>query len=116
MDGLTEQWIYFLQNARRLESVPVSIGNVPAIQQAFKVANQANLSREELEDLESREMFIRDQRNAIVKDVKQGRTEGLKQGTNQTKIAIAQRLLVTSDDATITQITDLTLEQMKQLR
>ena len=120
VDGLTEQWIYFLQNARRLESVPVSMENVPAIQQAFTVANQANLSREELEDLESREMFIHDQRNAIVKGVKQGRTkglaEGLKQGTSQTKIAIAQRLLVTLDDATIAQITDLTLEQVKQLR
>ena len=120
VDGLTEQWIYFLQNARQLESVPVSMGNVPAIQQAFTVANQASLSREELEDLESREMFIHDQRNAIVKGVKQGRTEGLaeglKQGTNQTKIAIAQRLLVTLDDATIAQITDLTLEQVKQLR
>ena len=65
-------------------------------------------------------MFIHDQRNAIVKGVKQGRTEGLaeglKQGTNQTKIAIAQRLLVTLDDATIAQTTDLTLEQVKQLR
>ena len=128
VDGLTEQWIYFLQNARQLESVPVSMGNVPAIQQAFTVANQANLSREELEDLESREMFIHDQRNAIVKGVKQGRTEGrteglaeglaegLKQGTNQTKIAIAQRLLTTLDDATIARITDLTLDEVKQLR
>ena len=128
VDGLTEQWIYFLQNARQLESVPVSMGNVPAIQQAFTVANQANLSREELEDLESREMFIHDQRNAIVKGVKQGRTEGrteglaeglaegLKQGANQTKIAIAQRLLTTLDDATIARITDLTLDEVKQLR
>jgi predicted transposase/invertase (TIGR01784 family) len=128
VDGLTEQWIYFLQNARQLESVPVSMGNVPAIQQAFTVANQANLSREELEDLESREMFIHDQRNAIVKGVKQGRTEGrteglaeglaegLKQGTNQTKIAIAQRLLTTLDDATTARITDLTLDEVKQLR
>ena len=128
VDGLTEQWIYFLQNARQLESVPVSMGNVPAIQQAFTVANQANLSREELEDLESREMFIHDQRNAIVKGVKQGRTEGrteglaeglaegLKQGTNQTKIAIAQRLLTTLDDATIARITDLTLDEVKHLR
>jgi len=69
-------------------------------------------------------MFIHDQRNAIVKGVKQGRTEGrteglaegLKQGANQTKIAIAQRLLTTLDDATIARITDLTLDEVKQLR
>ena len=83
VEGLTEQWIYFLQNARQLESVPASIKNVSAIQRAFAVANQSNLSREELEDLENREMFIHDQRNAIVKGTKQGLAEGLRQGLKQ---------------------------------
>ncbi len=136
IDGLTEQWIYFLQNARQMESVPVSMETVPAIQQAFTVANQANLSREELEDLEKREMFIHDQRNAIIKGTKQGLaeglrrgrqeglaegrqeglTEGLERGVNQAKIAIAQRLLANFDDAAIAQMADLTLAQMKELR
>ena len=132
VEGLTEQWIYFLQNARQLESVPASMKNVSAIQRAFTVANQSNLSREELEDLENREMFIHDQRNAIVKGTKQGLAEGLKQGlkqgrseglaeglergVNEAKILIAQRLLATLDDTTISQMTDLTLTQVKQLR
>jgi predicted transposase/invertase (TIGR01784 family) len=72
IDGLTEQWIYFLQNARQLQSVPASMENVPAIQQAFTAANQANLSREELEDLENREMFIHDQRKGGKKDWPKG--------------------------------------------
>ena len=144
VEGLTEQWIYFLQNARQLESVPASMKNVSAIQRAFTVANQSNLSREELEDLENREMFIHDQRNAIVKGTKQGLAEGLRQGlkqgraeglagglagglaeglaeglergVNEAKILIAQRLLATLDDTTISQMTDLTLTQVKQLR
>ena len=132
IDGLTEQWIYFLQNARKLESVPASMETVPAIQQAFTVANQANLSQEELEDLENREMFIHDQRNAIVKGINQGikqgraeglaegrtegRTEGIALGVNQAKIAIAERLLSTFDDATIAQMTDLTVDQVIELR
>jgi predicted transposase/invertase (TIGR01784 family) len=154
--GLTAQWIYFLKNARQLESVPASMGNIPAIQQAFTVANQANLSPEEIEDLENREMFIHDQRNAVVKGVKQGiqegikrgiqegikqgieqgieqgikqgieqgieqgRTaglaEGLEQGVTQAKIAIAQNLLGTFDDAAIAAMTGLTLAQVQQLR
>lgn len=63
--------------------MPASIKNVSAIQRAFAVANQSNLSREELEDLENREMFIHDQRNAIVKGTKQGLAEGLRQGLKQ---------------------------------
>ena len=125
VEGLTEQWIYFLQNARQLESVPASMKNVSAIQRAFTAANQSNLSREELEDLENREMFIHDQRNAIVKGTKQGLAEGLRQGlkqgraeglaeglergVNEAKILIVQRLLATLDDTTISQMTDLTL-------
>ena len=125
VEGLTEQWIYFLQNARQLESVPSSMKNVSVIQRAFAVANQSNLSREELEDLENREMFIHDQRNAIVKGTKQGLAEGLRQGlkqgraeglaeglergANEAKILIVQRLLATLDDTTISQMTDLTL-------
>ena len=142
--GLTEQWIYFLQNARHLESVPDSMGTIPALRQAFTVANQANLSREELEDLENREMFIHDQRNAIVKGTKQGLAEGLKEGLkqglkqgleqgrqegrqegldeglqlgeNQARIAVAQRLLETFDDTTIAQMIGLTVVQVQQLR
>ena len=128
VNDLTAKWIYFLQNARQLESVPQSMESIPAIQQAFTVANQANLSPEELEDLEHREMFIHDQRNAIAlgleQGLEQGRTEGLeqglkeglKEGLNQAKLAIAQRLLASFDDATIAQMTDLTVAQVQQLR
>jgi predicted transposase/invertase (TIGR01784 family) len=134
--GLTEQWIYFLQNARSMQTVPASMETVPAIQQAFTVANQANLSREELDDLENREMFIHDQRNAIVKGTKQGlaqglelgraqgkaegkaegRAEGLELGAIQAKMAIARRLLDSFDDGTIAQMTDLTVLQVQELR
>jgi hypothetical protein len=46
---------------------------VPEIGKALRIANQANLSPEELEDLEKREMFLEDQRGAIIK----GRQEGI---------------------------------------
>jgi hypothetical protein len=50
-----------------LETVPETMGTIPEIQKAFTLANEANFSRQELEDLEKREMFIEDQRGAIIK-------------------------------------------------
>ena len=73
LETLTEKWIYFMKNTSRLEAVPETMGIVPEIQKAFRIANQANLSRAELEDLEKREFFIEDQRGAIIK----GKQEGL---------------------------------------
>jgi hypothetical protein len=51
----------------------------------LRIANQANLSPEELEDLEKREMFLEDQQGAIIK----GRQEGIKEG----KLELVLRLL-----------------------
>ena len=73
LETLTEKWIYFMKNTNRLEAVPETMGIVPEIQKAFRIASQANLSRAELEDLEKREVFIEDQRGAISK----GKQEGL---------------------------------------
>lgn len=72
LETLTDKWIYFMKNTSNLETVPETMGTVPEIQKAFGIANQANLNRQELEDLEKREMFIEDQRGAIIK----GRQEG----------------------------------------
>ncbi|MBF0349969.1 MAG: hypothetical protein HQM11_03005 [SAR324 cluster bacterium] len=46
----------------------------------FEIANESNLSREKLDELEKREMFIHDQRNAIRKALRQGKEEGLREG------------------------------------
>ncbi len=117
---LTDKWIYFLQNTRQLQTIPETMGAVPAIRQAFEVANQANLNREELDELEHQAIFIQDQRNAIVRATRQGREqgleEGLEQGTRRTQVAIAQKLLASLDDAAISQITGLAIAAVQALR
>jgi hypothetical protein len=50
LETLTDKWIYFLKSAMRLESVPQNMEDIPALQRAFQIANQANLSRDELEE------------------------------------------------------------------
>ncbi|HBL10066.1 MAG TPA: transposase, partial [Cyanobacteria bacterium UBA11162] len=80
---ITDKWIYFLKTARKLQTVPETMGSVPQISQAFAIANRANLSPDELEDLEKQEMFIQDMRGAFSKAVKQGVQQGIEQGIQQ---------------------------------
>jgi len=108
LETLTDQWIYFLKNAKNLELVPEQMGEVPAIQKAFEVANRADLTREELEDLEHQEIYIQDQRNATIKAVKQA--------VKQKAIDIATGLLDVLDEATISQTTGLSIQEIQKLK
>jgi len=108
LETLTDKWIYFIKNARSLDSVPETMEEVPEMKQAFAVANQANLSRDELEDLQKREMWIHDQRNAI--------TKAVNQAVKQKQVEIARRLLDVLDEETVSQTTGLSLEAVQLLR
>ncbi len=112
VETLTEQWIYFLKSAASAKEVPEKIGRVAEIRKAFEVANIATLNREELEELEQREMYIIDQRNAIKRAEKQGEERGLQQKS----LEIAAKLLEILDEASISQITGLSLEKVQRLK
>ncbi len=116
LDTLTEKWLYFLKSARSLATVPETMGRVPEIEKAFELANQANLSRDELEELNQREIFIHDQRNAIQKAVRQGIEQGIEQGMREAQVEIAKRLLNVLDEETISQTTGLSLEEIQRLK
>lgn len=128
LETITDKWLYFLKCARSLESVPEKMGEVPEIRKAFEVANQANLSREELEDLERQEIYIHDQRNVIKRAVREGREQGIREGKEQgikegkeqglreSKVEIAKRLLGVLDEEMISQTTGLSLDEIEQLK
>ena len=92
------------------------MAQVPEIRKAFEVANQANLTREELEALEQREMYIHDQRNAIKLALRQGIEQGIQlgreQGIQESKVEMARKMLGIVDEETISQITGLSLEEV----
>ncbi|MDY6783824.1 MAG: Rpn family recombination-promoting nuclease/putative transposase [Cyanobacteriota bacterium] len=115
LQALTEKWLYFLKNARSLRSIPAPMAAVPEIQKAFEVANQANLSPEELEDLEHREIYIHDQRNAIKKAENQALQRGLQRGRRESQLEIARKLLGILDEEAIARATGLTVEEVRQL-
>ncbi len=120
LETLTDKWIYFLKTARTLDVVPETMETVPEIKKAFEIANQANLNREELEDLEKREIYIHDQRNAIKRAIRQGkeqgREEGREEGMREAKLEIAKQLLDVLDEELISQKTGLSLEDIQNLK
>jgi len=127
LENNIDKWLYFLNNARKLRDVPDSMGNIPEFQKAFYIANQANLSLDELEDQEKSEIFIQDQKGAIAKAISQsleegrqqgmqeGRQEGLQEGAKQKTYEIARKLLGVIDEPMIAQMTGLSLDELRSL-
>ncbi|OIP77824.1 MAG: transposase [Oscillatoriales cyanobacterium CG2_30_44_21] len=131
LENNVDKWLYFLNNARKLQDVPDSMEDIPEFQKAFYIANQANLSLDELEDQEKSEIFIQDQRGAITKAIRQGLEEGLQEGlkqglqeglqegrqegAKQKTYEIARKMLGVVDEQTIAQMTGLSLDELKLL-
>jgi len=120
LETLADKWLYFLKCARQLDVVPESMNLIPEIKQAFAIANEVNLTPEQIEDMEMQEMFIHDQRNAIKKAINQGRQEGLEEGVEQGKVAakleMARKLLDVLDDEAISRASGLSVAEVAQLR
>lgn len=120
LETLVDKWLYFLRSANQLETVPPILKQVPAIDHAFTVAQQSKLSRKELEILEKRQMFLHDNRNALLKaqqdglqkGIEQGRQEGIQEKARE----IARQLLDVLDAETISQKTGLSITEIEQLR
>ena len=108
LDTLSDKWIYFLRNANKLQSVPSSMGQEPALKHAFRVAEQSQLSREELETLEVQSMALHDSVNAILYAEQQGEQRAV--------IKIAQQLFDVLALETIAQKTGLALEELRSLK
>jgi predicted transposase/invertase (TIGR01784 family) len=115
VQSLVDKWLYFLNCASQLATVPSSLKAVPAIDHAFAVAEQSGLSPKELEVLEKREMALHDSRNAILKAQQDGVKQGLVEGEKRKAIEIARSLLDVLDVATIAGKTGLSLEDVRQL-
>ncbi|MEM8505827.1 MAG: Rpn family recombination-promoting nuclease/putative transposase [Cyanobacteria bacterium P01_D01_bin.1] len=82
LTDITDKWLFFLKSANELESVPTNMVE-PAIQNAFEVARQSRLTRDEIEVLEQQSRVIHDNRNAVLKGIQDGIQQGLEQGLEQ---------------------------------
>ena len=128
LETIVDKWLYFLNRARNLTDVPATMETIPEIKKAFYIANQANLTLDELEDQEKSEIFIQDQRGAVTKALRQGLEQGLEQGREQGRtqgqeegeqrkaIEIARKLLGILDDLKICEMTGLTSAELEGLK
>jgi predicted transposase/invertase (TIGR01784 family) len=147
LETIIDKWLYFLNNARILEEVPIEMDDIPELKKAFYIANQINLTPDELEDQEKTEFFIQDQKRAITKAVSKavreslikGRNQGIQEGRNQgiqegrqegrnqgiqegrqeglrqKAFEIAKKMSGVLDQQTISEITGLTLDDLRSL-
>lgn len=91
VENLIQSWIYFIKNAPQFEEIPEKFASMTAIQTAFSLANRANLTLKELQELENREMFYEYQRGAIIKGFQESRQEGRQEGLIQGQIGLILR-------------------------
>ncbi|MEI6986759.1 MAG: PD-(D/E)XK nuclease family transposase, partial [Rhodospirillaceae bacterium] len=81
-----DRWLYFLKTASDLTAIPKSLAMEPAIVHAFELANRAGLSVEEIDFIETREHWVREQQVLLQKarNTEQramlARSEGLAEG------------------------------------
>ena len=113
---LTDQWLYFFQNAPGLRSVPPTMRDVPEIQQAFTIAEQARLTRDEIDEIERQSFYIYNQEGALIKATEDAEKRGLERGLEQGKLDIARRRLALLDNEAIAQSTGLSIEEIQGLR
>ena len=113
LENIEDEWIWFVKNAGSLEYIPSEVST--DVKGAFEVANEANMSAEELDLQQRKKDFIFIQENSISlafsKGIERGRAE-----KKQAVIDIAISLLDVLDDETIALKTKLSVSEVSTLR
>ncbi|HIK30157.1 MAG TPA: Rpn family recombination-promoting nuclease/putative transposase [Oscillatoriales cyanobacterium M59_W2019_021] len=94
LETIQDKWIYFMKSANSLEVIPNTMEDIPEIEKALEIANPANLSPKELDELEKRVFFIEDQKGAIVKGIEEGRKQGIELGRSEGRAEGKQELIL----------------------
>jgi predicted transposase/invertase (TIGR01784 family) len=79
--GLTDEWLFFVDSAAKLDAVPAQLSAVHEIEDAFEIAETARLTREEDHALHLKSRWIADQK--LILDLKLD-------AEAQTKLALAK--------------------------
>ncbi len=140
---LTDKWIYFMKHTPDLETIPTTMETVPELEKAFQIANEANLSLKELQDMEAEERAIQEQQGIVSRGIEEGlerarvqlmregmqagrqegiqegRQEGIQEGIKAGQRALIMRLLErrvgTVNPDVVSRIGELSVEQLESL-
>ena len=111
---IQDKWLYFIKNSGDLDYIPNNIEQ--ELEKAFDIANEANLSVEELELQHKKKDWIYIQKSSIELAIKTGLKQGIEEGINKASTAIALNLLEKGIDiVTIAEVTSLPESEIKQL-
>jgi predicted transposase/invertase (TIGR01784 family) len=118
LNGIQDQWIYFIKNAGSLEYIPKSLDST--VKHALTIVNEANFTADELETQHKRKEFISIQKLAILKaekdGIEMGIEKGIEKGIEMEKMQMAEKLLDVLDIATISEKTGLSVDQLNQIK
>ena len=81
LSSIQDKWLYFIKNAGNLDYIPKNLDQ--ELEKAFNIANEANLSEEELELQHKKKDFIYIQKSSIEFATKTGMEQGLEKGLQQ---------------------------------
>ena len=81
LSSIQDKWLYFIKNAGNLDYIPKNLDQ--ELEKAFNIANEANLSEEELELQHKKKDFIYIQKSSIEFATKTGIEQGLEKGLQQ---------------------------------
>ncbi|NER06372.1 MAG: Rpn family recombination-promoting nuclease/putative transposase [Okeania sp. SIO3C4] len=113
---LVDKWIYFIKETENLEVIPESLGEVSAIEKALNIANEINLSVEELELLEQRAIMAQDESGRILFAEEKGEKRGEKKGRIALiMLLLKERLGEIPEDEIATQLESLSLKNLESL-
>jgi predicted transposase/invertase (TIGR01784 family) len=110
LQSVQDQWLYFIKNAGKLDYVPKNLQQ--ELEKAFAIANEANLSTEELELQHKKRDWITIQKSSIELAMKQGIEQGMAQ-SRRDMVINAYRTNVPK--ATIAVITHLSLAEIEAI-
>ena len=110
-----DKWLYLLRHLPDLDEQPQPFQDAVFLQ-LFEIAEIANFSPDEQDVYQNSLKYYRDLNNVIDTSRQEGLEEGIEQGRQAEKIAIARALLSELSNETISQSTGLTMAEVEQLR
>jgi predicted transposase/invertase (TIGR01784 family) len=116
LESLSDKWIYFLKNASSLEIIPPKLEEIGELNEALNLANEGNLTFEELQEMEAKQTKERDDLGRLTQARKEAKAKGIELGKKEREKEIAINLLKTGMNIEqVASITDLSLEIIQSL-
>jgi predicted transposase/invertase (TIGR01784 family) len=111
LESLSDKWIYFLKETSHLQDIPENLGSVSEIKFALNLANQANMTLEELEVVDRRGMMVQDERGKLI----YAEETGIKKGEISLIMRQLKKRFGEISEATSSKIENLSLPKLDQL-